>query len=404
MFPYQITNKGVTIFIDGQPRQFAHSHGQYDQIVSAIHSGNEEAVRNATDVRTSIFKRTLGRVRVEGHTIFIDDKAVKGTLVDRILAMIAMQSAAVDGFIRLLDRIHLNLSKQTTEELFDFIEACDLPVTPDGCFLAYKYVTEDFKDCYTRSIDNSVGAKPRMKRNEVDDRRTNLCSTGLHVCSLDYLSSNYSNKKIVVVKVAPEDVVSVPLEYELAKMRTAGYEVVGVLDNYNDGERIKPWFEDKYEVEDDESEDDEVEVDESEDDEVEVDESILIFDPEAVQQALDAIGTDKAVILAYLEVLDNELVEEMYDYTVLNANGGGVEVTIWLDEDVIVLEHIVTPTEPTVKRSNAKLTVEQVREIKALKPDWENGLITLTQIGERYGVHREQIARIFRGETWKDVT
>ena len=492
MFPYQISNKGVTVFIDGQPKQFASTHSQYQAIVDAIASGVDQAVREATDVRQAIFDKTLGRVRVEGNEIFLADKKVTGTLVDRILAMIAMNNNAVDGFIRFLDRMYLNLSKQTIDELFDFIEACDLPITSDGCFLAYKYVQLDYKDCFSGTFDNSVGSVCEMPRNEVDDRRDVTCSTGLHVCSYAYLGSYVLGKRVMVVKVSPEDVVSVPTEYHNAKMRTCRYEVVNELEDFEiDG--IKPWFDDQYDEPDvDETEDDEpdndtdsvdiasevirsniqalgpdrnaiqdylIELDVSGEDETvlfhdwnyeedgegglivniwyqsedpdeadlvvrvpidsgnDVDEDeafdgddILVFDPQTVIDTLDQIGADESAINTYLQTLDDELVEEMYDWIVkADPLSGNIHVSIWLDDNVLgVSDHVVkaevaTP-EPVKTSGRGKLTPDQVREIKALKSEWADGNITLTAIGKQYGVHREQIARIFRGETWKDIT
>jgi hypothetical protein len=436
MFPYQISDRGVTVFIDSAPRQFAVTHSQYQLIVDAIHAGDLQAVRAHTDVAESINLQTEGRVRIEDDRIFVAEREVHGNIVDRILAMIAMKSVAVQGLIRFLDRTYDNCSLATIENLFDFIEANDQPITPDGCFLAYKYVRADFTDCYTGTFDNKVGATPRMPRNECDDRREVTCSTGLHVCSLDYLGSGWgSSKPIIVVKVAPEDVVCVPTEYKMAKMRTEGYTVVDVLD-FEDGERIKPWFDDQYETtesDDSEAESDEVQLEEPpyalvEDDEPEVDELDIDLDVdldgdveewsvEAIKASLVAIGPDRAALEAYLETLDDELDQELEDWTFLLNDDLSVEaVQVWVKSDSadgpdITVHFDEAEPEPVVAipaktkvQGNAKLTAAQVRVIKGLQPKWDNGYITLTAIGAKYGVHREQIARIFRGDTWSHIT
>ena len=487
MFPYQISDRGVTVFIDSKPRQFAVTHSQYSLIVEAIHAGDELAVRTHTDVAKSINLQTEGRVRIENDCVFVGDRQVHGNIADRILAMVVLKSKAIDGLVKFLDRVYDNVSKSVLDELFDFIEACDLPITDDGCFLTYKFVNSNYTDCHSGTFDNSVGATPSMPRNEVDDRRNVTCSDGLHVCSLEYLSNKWGDR-VMVCKVAPEDVVSVPLEYGNAKMRVCQYTVVAELD-FDGGERIKPWFDNQYdspesddsegedEVEDDgvnsdillfipddvaasldslgadesaiqiylETLDDElveqiydwdivtgsdgdvqvtiwldneviglehtVMAESTDDDEVSPNSDILIFSPDDVAAALNAIGGDKAAIQAYLEVLDDELVEPMSDWDIVPDSDGDLQVTIWLDDDVIGLDHIIfvsTPATPvptvTKQRGNAKLTAEQVREIKRLKDDWAAGNITLTAIGKQYGVHREQIARIFRGDTWSHIT
>ena len=417
MFPYQITDKGVTVFIDNKPRMFAVSHGQYDDVVEAIHSGSEQAVRDATDVRASIFQKSLGRVRIEGNTIFVNDEEQKGSLVDRILAMVAMGSKAVDGYIRFLDRVYDIESMGVRESVFDFIEACNLPVTEDGCFLGYKYVRHDYTDGRTGKIDNSVGQRVKMARRDCDDNRNQTCSSGLHVCSLEYLggaNATYGSP-IMVVKVAPEDVVAVPFEYAMAKMRTCGYDVVGELDRFNDGQRIPDWYTEEYtESDDSDSDSDEPEVDEPES---LTDDQILVFDPQTVIDSLDAIGADEDAIQVYLHTLDDELVEELHDWSVkADPLTGDVHVSIWLYDEVLgVSDHVVkaevATDEPEVPESllpatsgRGKLTPDQVRAIYARKQDWADGNVTLTALGAEYGVHREQIARIFRGETWSHIT
>ena len=61
-----------------------------------------------------------------------------------------------------------------------------------------------------------------------DDRR-NHCSHGLHVGSLDY-ASDFSRGKLVVVKVNPKDVVSVPSDCACQKCRVSAYKVVSVFE------------------------------------------------------------------------------------------------------------------------------------------------------------------------------
>ena len=403
MFPHQITNNGVTVFIDGAPRQFASSHSQFQSVVDAIHSGDEDAVRLATDVRKAIEVKTLGRVTISENTIFVDGSEVKGTLVDRILAMIAMSSNVVDGYIRFLDRMHQNLSKKTIDELFDFLEACDLPITDDGCFLGYKYVRPDYTDGWTGTIDNSVGAKPRMPRNEVDDRSNVTCSQGLHVCSLKYLGDQ-TNRPIMVVKVAPEDVVSVPHEYNRAKMRTCGYEVVGELVNFNGGERIPSLFTDEFDP------DPEPDAREAE------------FDADEITNDLVSIGADEDALLSFLATLDDDQFEGSLDWSVdTDPQTGDVSVQVWdMESDSVDPEIDIkinaTPDEPEPASEPAasgdggkgggkrKLNADLVREIRTYRQAVLDKEITLTALGEKYGVHREQIARVLRGETWGHIT
>ncbi len=113
--------------------------------------------------------------------------------------------------------------------LYRFLEHNGHPLTEDGCFIAYRGVTDDFRDCRTRSIDNSVGSVVEMPREQVDDNPNNTCSYGLHVACFNYAEG--FGPKLIEVKVNPKDVVCVPEDYEGTKMRVCRYEVVNESDN-----------------------------------------------------------------------------------------------------------------------------------------------------------------------------
>ena len=153
-------------------------------------------------------------------------------LVDRILKM---EEAGFDchPIVNFISNTLLNPSKQSVEELYLFIEQSALPLTPDGCFIAYKIVTENYLDIYTKSIENKVGYFCEVPRNIVDPDRNMTCGTGLHFCSKEYLpsygSSVRATDRCMLVKINPMDVVSITKDYNNAKGRTCRYEVVGEL-------------------------------------------------------------------------------------------------------------------------------------------------------------------------------
>jgi hypothetical protein len=81
-----------------------------------------------------------------------------------------------------------------------------------------------------------------MERRKVCDDAGIGCSYGFHAGSLEYAQGfGGGEKKIVIVKINPADVVSVPTDCECQKLRTCQYEVVdefnGALRNTiaNDG-------------------------------------------------------------------------------------------------------------------------------------------------------------------------
>jgi hypothetical protein len=122
-----------------------------------------------------------------------------------------------------------NPSFRAVSELYDFLEASQLPITEDGCFLAYKRIRSDYTDVHSGSFDNSIGQVVSMPRNEVDEDKDRTCSAGLHFCSRAYLP-HFCGDRIVVLKINPADVVAIPSDYNNAKGRACRYEVIQELE------------------------------------------------------------------------------------------------------------------------------------------------------------------------------
>ncbi len=157
------------------------------------------------------------------------------------LEAIKREGVPFEPFIEFVKNIKKNPSASSVAELYDFLSYKALPITPDGHFLAYKGVMENFysKQGNTRTIVNSgivdsggkiyngVGEVIEVDRNQVDDDRSKECSFGLHVGSLDY-ASTWADR-LVLVKVNPADVVSVPKDCSFQKCRVCKYEVIDDL-------------------------------------------------------------------------------------------------------------------------------------------------------------------------------
>ena len=119
-----------------------------------------------------------------------------------------------------------NPSYRARNELYNFLEHENLPVTEDGHFLAYKAVRSDYRDLWSGTMNNSVGNIVEMPRPNVDDNCSVGCSAGLHAGSIDYVNSyGGSSSTKVIVKINPRDVVSVPTE-DSRKLRCCRYEVI----------------------------------------------------------------------------------------------------------------------------------------------------------------------------------
>lgn len=128
-----------------------------------------------------------------------------------------------------------NKVPQDVTGLFDFLASNNLPITVNGNILAFKVLTfipenNVFVDCYTKQVVQQVGDIVSMPKYMVDTNRSQHCSYGLHVCTKDYLKTWCPSDSTVLtlVKVAPEDVCSIPDDL-LYKMRCCKYKILGIV-------------------------------------------------------------------------------------------------------------------------------------------------------------------------------
>ena len=227
---YILGSASITVVLDGKPYTINKEAHTYNLVLEAVKQGSVELLRSAVNIRQGIadgLNKHSNKVRIEGSSIFYEDREVTGLISSRIFEVIRL-GLDVQPMVKFLENLMQNPSKRAVDELFGFMEACSLPITPDGYFLAYKRVKDNYKDCHSGTMDNSVGQIVQMPRNLVDEDKARTCSAGLHACSYSYLK-HYPGERVVVVKINPADAVSVPKDYSNSKLRCCKYEVVGEL-------------------------------------------------------------------------------------------------------------------------------------------------------------------------------
>ena len=237
---YIISNDGtVNAFVGGKPYTFNKSHHNYGALVAYLENGNVEHFEASYDMASTVEHYCDGYVHVEKGELTWQGVPMPDLFTDRILQM-RKEGFNIDPMLNFLDNMNDNPSDQAIVELFDFMQNKHLPITDDGHFLAYKAVSPDFKDIYTGNFDNSVGSEVSIDRSKVDSNRDKHCSAGLHVGAIDYVKSyggidldedNDGGNQIVICKVNPADVVSVPSDARFQKLRCCKYEVVSLFND-----------------------------------------------------------------------------------------------------------------------------------------------------------------------------
>lgn len=243
------TGKNVSVVFDGKPYVIPSSAVQFDAVLEAINDNDADALYNLLQPKLNISVATEGRISYDGRDLLFNGERIHNAISDR-LNFLWSRGLKYQPLLKFLDNLMDNPSYRAVNETYGFLEACNLPITDDGHFLAYKMVRHDYRDIYTGTMDNSVGCIVEVPRNKVDENSERTCSYGLHCCSKEYLFSGYGSwniggvDRILIVKVNPRDVVAVPSDYNNSKMRVCRYEVVGELtrDDLNLGEFYTPDF------------------------------------------------------------------------------------------------------------------------------------------------------------------
>lgn len=225
--PHIVRPDSVTVIVGGEVLRFATNHQNYKELVKAIDADDSQYVQETLKPVVSIQKHLVGNVagfECDGNTVKYNGEDLPQAIGTRMLWMI-QNGHNVSNLQKFFLNLQKNPSFRAVRELFGFLDACDLPITDDGYFLAYKKVRANFKDCHSGTFDNSPGKVCEVPRNTVDEDCNRTCSSGLHVCSVSYLSA-FGGEKIVMCKINPADVVAVPTDYKNAKMRVCRYEVL----------------------------------------------------------------------------------------------------------------------------------------------------------------------------------
>lgn len=258
----------VTVVVDGRTYNIHKSHPNYQLVKEALLKNDTEAFLKVAEIPQAINEFTCGKITVkkdgDNVKVYYGSNEISNSIVTQITALIS------DGFpyeplVKFLDKLLQNPSRRAVNELYSWLEKYHLPLTPDGNWLGYKRITQDWKDCHTGKIDNRMGTVVSMTRNEVDDNWGTACSQGLHVGALSYVRGFNPDGRIVLVEVNPKDVVA--FETSCDKLRVCEYRVVaefkGELDKVlyqADGSNYAS------QVDDDEDDEDEDTYEENQDD------------------------------------------------------------------------------------------------------------------------------------------
>lgn len=228
-----ITESRINIVMDdGQIINIAKGEPFFSEIRELAKERKWDEIQELSSKKKIISVFSNGNITITDDMTLLYRESVEidGLLAKRVISMFN-EGFDLVPMCRFMENLMLNPSENSKKELYNFLEKGNHPITEDGYFLAYKVVGNDYYDKYSHIFLNTVGENIQMNRADVNSDSSVTCSTGLHVCSRSYISAyrDVVSDHVMVVKVNPRDVVSVPKDYNDAKMRCCEYTVIGEL-------------------------------------------------------------------------------------------------------------------------------------------------------------------------------
>jgi len=225
---YFETNQGIVVlFTDGTMKQVDKTSSYFEAVKEHLDKQEFDQLYGCMDLASRITTYSDGLFYVLDGQVYVGKEVIPDAL-GTILVRLATSNMPVEPLVKFWHNLSKNPNEQSKQSLYGFLAANQVPITKDGCFLAYKRIDNDWKDCYSHTIDNSIGAKVTMDRDKVDPNPNQTCSAGLHAAAFEYADGVYNSRtgRLVEVKISPENVVAVPTDYHEQKMRVCEYVVI----------------------------------------------------------------------------------------------------------------------------------------------------------------------------------
>lgn len=233
------TSENVLFILKGQVWTVSKQDERIENLLSLANAGDEKTFLSTLFPAQVTHRSTDGRLVLKENDATFDGKVLPSPIIEKLRAHILAEKS-IEPVIAFYNRLLENPSQTSIMEAYEFLTHKGMPVTEDGMFLAYKAVRQDWFSITSGTqiplvgevknghIRNMPGDTIRLARRDVNDDRSQTCSYGLHVGTLDYVKwFAAGDSRIIICLVDPADIVSVPSDHQAQKVRVAGYTVVG---------------------------------------------------------------------------------------------------------------------------------------------------------------------------------
>jgi hypothetical protein len=223
------TENHVTVVINGNPIAIQKGSDRYNMVMKMIRRKNKDGLAKYLYPEKDVEQKTS--FKLQGKTVV--DK-VTGEQLEPVLASklvdFVNKKLPFTPLTKFFENLKRNPDQNAVKQFFEYLKKYSWPITQDGCFLAYKYVTKldngKLVDSHTKTFDNTPGKTVTEDRNRCDPDPRETCSRGLHVAAYPFASNCGGGEVMLEVKVNPKDVVCIPNDHDAQKIRVCRYEVL----------------------------------------------------------------------------------------------------------------------------------------------------------------------------------
>src|SRR5690606_31293093 len=147
----------------------------FEEILKACNENDAETVERLVDKATMVAVRSNNLFKVIDGVVSVLHNGSYHTCPDALSSRIVKfidRGLDVKPLVKFYQRLLLNPSKRALDCLYRYLEHNNTPIVADvvngvdytGCFVAWKSVTQNFKDCHTGTFDNSPGTLVSIPR------------------------------------------------------------------------------------------------------------------------------------------------------------------------------------------------------------------------------------------------
>ena len=139
MIPYILTEKSLTAVINGKAYSMNRDHPAWEQAKDALGNEEWERLEKLFDVQQAVedYLDEDAEIEIRDGQVLYQGESVHNLVVEKIMSFMR-NGLPHEPLVKFFGKLMENPSRRATEELYRFLEHKNMPITPEGNFLAFK--------------------------------------------------------------------------------------------------------------------------------------------------------------------------------------------------------------------------------------------------------------------------